>query len=91
MKSKKVPLRKCVGCQQMKHKKELLRIASNKEGVVFPDPSGKAHGRGAYVCRDSGCLDLAIKNKSLNRSFQKKIPDDVYDTLKELFQKEIVT
>ncbi len=88
MKQHKVPLRKCVGCQEMKSKKELIRIVSNKDGQVHLDPTGKAHGRGAYICRQKECFQKIMKNKALNRAFQRDVPDGVYKMLEAEFKKE---
>ena len=80
---KKVPLRKCIGCQEMKHKKSLIRIVKNKEDAFFVDFTGKLNGRGAYICPDEACLSAAIKTKGLERAFECKIPDEVYEQLKK--------
>ena len=88
MKQKKVPLRKCIVCQEMKDKKELIRIVANKEGQVHVDPTGKAHGRGAYLCRQAACFDKLKKSKALNRAFHREIPDEVFESLKDSFEKE---
>ena len=82
MKKKKIPLRKCVGCQEMKPKKELIRVVCDKEGATNLDNTGKAHGRGAYICNDLECFEKARKNRGLNRSFGKEVPDEVYEHLK---------
>lgn len=81
--TKKLPLRKCVGCQEMKSKKEMIRVIRTGEGEFLLDQTGKKNGRGAYVCPDQKCLDLAIKNKGLERSFKQGIPQDVYESLKK--------
>lgn len=83
MQNKKLPLRMCVGCGEMKPKKALVRIVKNKEDEIFVDLTGKAGGRGAYVCRDAGCLAKAQKSRRLERAFSGKIPDDVYLRLEE--------
>lgn len=80
-KIRKVPLRKCVGCQEMKDKRSLLRIVLTPDGEVFLDTTGKQNGRGAYVCNDSACLQLARKKKSLERALKTAIPDAVYERL----------
>ena len=82
MKKKKTPLRKCIGCQEMKPKRELIRIVSNKEGEIHLDDTGKAHGRGAYICPDQECFEKVRKTRGLNRSFGKEVPDEVYQDLK---------
>jgi len=82
MKQKKVPLRKCTGCQEMKNKKELIRIVRSAEGEFSIDTKGKKPGRGAYICSDADCLSLAHKSKGLERSFKSAVPKDVYESLK---------
>lgn len=84
-KQKKIPQRKCIACQERDSKKGLIRIVKNKEGQIFLDPSGKASGRGAYICKDVECLKKAIKTKALNKSFKIEVPNEVYENLlKEL-------
>lgn len=84
---KKVPMRKCVGCQEMKSKKEMIRVIRTEEGEFLLDATGKKNGRGAYICPDKECLSKAIKSKGLERSFKQSIPKDVYETLeKEMSQ-----
>ncbi|WP_250160224.1 RNase P modulator RnpM [Caloranaerobacter azorensis] len=83
VKKRKVPLRKCVGCNEQKPKKELVRIVKNKEGVVSIDLTGKANGRGAYICRNIDCLEKAVKGKRLNRALETDIPQEIYIKLKE--------
>ena len=70
MKEKKVPMRMCVGCREMKPKKELIRVVKSPEGVVSMDLTGRKPGRGAYVCRSAECLKRAIKQKQLERAFE---------------------
>nr|WP_317282218.1 YlxR family protein [uncultured Sellimonas sp.] len=79
--NKKIPMRKCVGCQEMKEKKSLLRIIHTKEGEFCLDATGRKNGRGAYVCASGECLQKAIKNKGLERSFKQAIPKEVYEEL----------
>ncbi len=81
--AKKTPLRRCIGCNEMKDKKSLIRVIKSPEGDIQLDPTGKANGRGAYVCRNSECLMKAIKSKGLDRSFKVHISDEIYDKLKE--------
>ena len=81
--SKKIPVRRCVGCQEMKNKKEMIRVIRTKEGEFLLDATGKKNGRGAYVCPNGECLKLARKNKGLERSFQQAIPDEVYEALEK--------
>ncbi|SCG83405.1 putative protein ylxR ORF3 [Proteiniborus sp. DW1] len=81
MKVKKIPLRKCLGCSEGKPKRELIRIVKNKDGEIFVDLTGKANGRGAYICKTSDCLEKAIKTKRLNKALEVEIPDKIYDDL----------
>ena len=81
--AKKVPMRKCVGCQEMKSKKEMIRMIRDTEGKFGLDATGKKNGRGAYICPDRACLQAAIKNHGLERSFGQAIPEEVYETLKK--------
>ena len=83
---KKVPMRKCVGCGEMKNKKEMLRVLKTPEEEFVLDASGKKNGRGAYLCPSGECLERAIKSKGLERSFKQAIPSEVYDELKEEMQ-----
>ena len=83
MKQRKVPLRKCTGCQEMKNKKELIRIVRNDAGEFALDRTGKLPGRGAYICPNAECLAKAQKSKGLERSFKQEIPLDVYDRLEK--------
>jgi len=83
VKERKKPTRKCVGCNEMKEKQQLLRIVRDKEGNVFIDPTGKKSGRGAYICRDIKCFEAAKKGRRLEKAFDTRIPDEIYATLKE--------
>lgn len=83
MKVKKIPLRRCVGCNESKPKKELIRVVKNKEDEIFIDLTGKANGRGAYVCKDAECLKKAFKSKRLERALETKIPDEIYERLEK--------
>ena len=78
---KKIPMRQCIGCREMKPKKELIRVVRSPEGVISLDFRGKAPGRGAYLCPDSACLKRAVKSKALERSFETAIPQEIYDDL----------
>lgn len=80
---KKIPKRTCIGCNQEKEKKELLRIVKNKEGTIFFDQTGKANGRGAYLCKNQDCLEKTIKTKRLEKIFETKIDSKLYEALKE--------
>ena len=86
-KEKKIPVRKCVGCQQSKDKKELIRIVKNKEGEIFVDFTGKANGRGAYICLDKQCLEKAKKHNSLQRALGTKIDEETFHTLEDTLNK----
>ena len=86
MKNKKVPLRQCVGCGQMKGKKEMMRVLRTAEGDILLDTTGKKNGRGAYLCRSMECLKKARKNRGLERSFKMGIPNEVYDQLEKEFE-----
>lgn len=89
MKQKKVPLRKCTGCQQMKNKKELIRIVKKEDNTFAIDLTGKMSGRGAYICGTAECLEKAHKSKGLERSFKTAVPKEVYEKLKsELTEKK---
>ena len=80
---KKIPMRQCVGCREMKMKKELIRVVRSPEGVLSLDFKGKAPGRGAYLCPEPECLKRAIRSKALERAFSCQIPQEVYDALME--------
>lgn len=80
---KKIPLRKCTGCGEMKPKKELVRVIKTVEDNILMDLTGKMNGRGAYVCRDEECLKRAIKTKAIERSLGVSVSDDVYEQLKK--------
>lgn len=80
---KKVPMRMCVGCREMKPKKELLRVVRSPEGEVSLDPSGKKSGRGAYVCWQEACLMRAIKQKQLDRALETSIGPELTQQLKD--------
>ena len=87
---RKIPMRKCVGCQEMKSKKEMLRILKTAENEFVLDATGRKNGRGAYLCFSKECLEKARKNKGLERSFKQTIPKEVYENLeKELENLEV--
>ena len=79
---KQVPLRTCMGCNEKKTKKELIRIVKNKEGIITVDRTGKAEGRGAYICDSIQCLERVIKSKRLERALECKISEDIYEELR---------
>ncbi len=81
--SKKPHLRLCVGCRQRKEKKDMIRILRTTEGEITVDWTGKKNGRGAYLCKDPECLNKALKNRGLERSFQQKIPAETVERLKK--------
>lgn len=78
----KTPQRKCIGCNEMKDKKQLIRIVRNNEGCMNVDPVGKMPGRGAYICKCVQCFDAAVKAKRLEKAFKTKIPDEIYTALR---------
>lgn len=78
---KKIPMRMCVGCREMKPKRELVRIVCSKEGAIAVDETGKAPGRGAYVCPARGCLERAVKSRALERAFSSKVENEVFEAL----------
>lgn len=80
---KKVPMRQCIGCQEMKSKKDMMRVLKTPEDSIIIDVSGKKNGRGAYLCFSKECFEKAVKNKGLERSLKVKIPQDVYESLKK--------
>lgn len=83
MKVKKVPMRMCLGCQEMKPKKELIRIVRRaQDSLVQIDPTGKVAGRGAYICRDVNCLEKAFKLKRLEKALEVPISQEIYEQLK---------
>lgn len=89
MKERKVPMRMCVGCREMKPKRDLVRIVRSPEGAVSVDRTGKASGRGAYLCVDEACLARAVKTKALERALEVRIDDPLRETLgKEITRRE---
>lgn len=83
MSVKKVPLRKCTGCGEMKHKKEMFRIIKTPEDEIVLDTTGKKNGRGAYICNSAECFAKARKTKALERSLKTAIPEEIYDELEK--------
>ena len=83
---KKIPMRKCVGCQEMKSKREMIRILKTESEGIILDATGKKNGRGAYICPNAQCLKKAIENKGLERSFKMPVDKEVYDNLKGVFE-----
>lgn len=87
-KLRKIPLRRCTGCGEMKNKKELIRVVRSEEGQFFIDFTGKKPGRGAYVCKEASCLEKSVKQKGLERSFKLSVPKDLYEQLKQKLESE---
>ena len=88
--NKKVPMRKCVGCGEMKNKKEMMRVLKTTDEEFVLDATGKKNGRGAYLCFSKECFDKAVKSKGLERSFKQAIPKEVYEKLaKEMESLEV--
>lgn len=85
---KKIPMRKCTGCGELKPKKDLVRVIKDGNLEVKMDLTGKLNGRGAYVCRSMECLNKAIKTKAIERSLQTQISQEVYDKLKAELENE---
>ena len=85
--AKKIPLRQCVGCGEMKGKKDMIRVLKTVEDTFCLDDTGKKNGRGAYICKSRDCLQKAIKTKGLERSFKMSIPAEVSRSLEEEFDK----
>ena len=81
--NKKIPMRKCVGCQEMKSKKEMMCVLKTSEDTFELDATGKKNGRGAYLCFSKECFEKAVKNKGLERSFKQAIPKEVYEKLEK--------
>ena len=77
----KIPLRTCIACKQMKPKKEMLRIVKTADGEIFPDPTGKASGRGAYICTEEKCRALLGAKKLLNKAFSAPVGAEVYERI----------
>ena len=83
MSVKKIPLRQCIGCGEMKSKKEMIRVIKTAEGEILLDATGRKNGRGAYLCPSMGCFKKAVKGRGLERSFKMAIPREVYETLEK--------
>lgn len=82
MKPRKIPMRMCVGCREMKPKRELLRVVRSPEGEISLDTTGKKAGRGAYVCVSEQCLQRAVKSRQLDRALETKVDDTVFEALR---------
>lgn len=81
--NKKIPLRKCTGCGEMKSKKEMIRVLKTAENEIVIDATGKKNGRGAYLCYSRECFEKAVKSRGLERSLKMSIPKEVYERLRE--------
>lgn len=81
--SRKIPLRKCTGCGEMRSKKELIRVLKTAENEIIIDATGKKNGRGAYLCYSRECFEKAVKSRGLERSLKMSIPKEVYERLRE--------
>lgn len=86
--AKKIPVRQCVGCGEMKSKKEMMRVLKTAEDEICLDVTGKKNGRGAYLCKQMECLQKARKNKGLERSLKTSIPEEIYDALEQEFHSQ---
>jgi hypothetical protein len=82
-KQRKIPLRQCIACRELKEKKEMLRIVKNKDGEIFLDFSGKAAGRGAYICDNAECIKKLKKQRLINKVFSCEVDDKVYQDIEE--------
>lgn len=86
---KKIPMRKCIGCNEMKNKKEMLRVLRTTDGEIVLDATGRQNGRGAYLCRSRECLKMAVKSRGIERSLKMAVPREIYENLeKEMEQLE---
>ncbi len=85
---KKIPLRQCLGCREMKPKRELVRVVRAPDGAVSLDFKGKSPGRGAYVCPNEECLKKAVKSRALERALEAQIPEDIYEGLAGVTEKQ---
>ena len=88
MKQKKIPMRRCTGCGEQKPKKELVRVVKTPDGEILLDLTGKASGRGAYICNNAECLKKARKSKRIDRTFEMTNPDEVYKQMEEEISKD---
>lgn len=80
---KKISMRRCTGCGEMKSKKEMIRVIRTAEGEILLDATGKKNGRGAYLCFSAECLEKAVKSRGLERSLKVPVPQEVYENLKK--------
>lgn len=89
MKTKSIPQRKCTGCQEMKDKNQLIRIVKIDDNSFEIDFTGKKNGRGAYICKNTACLEKAQKSRGLERSFKGRVPQEMYNNLLRSLEKEV--
>ncbi len=82
---KKIPMRTCIGCRNVRPKNEMIRIVRTKDGLVEPDITGKAEGRGAYVCKNAECFLKLRKTKALNRTFKTSVSEETYEKIRPAF------
>jgi predicted RNA-binding protein YlxR (DUF448 family) len=88
MAGKKEPVRMCIACRRGRKKEELIRVVKSKDGRIEVDISGKADGRGAYICRNTGCVDAAYKKKGIQRALRSEVGESVYDELRRSVERE---
>lgn len=86
MGTKKIPMRMCTACREMKPKRELIRVVKTSEGEIRLDTTGKLNGRGAYICNSKECFVKARKTGALSRAFETAVPDDVYSQLERALE-----
>ncbi|MCM1089031.1 MAG: YlxR family protein [Muribaculaceae bacterium] len=87
--AKKIPMRQCVGCREMKNKKEMMRVLKTADDSIILDTTGRKNGRGAYLCMTKECLMKARKSKGLERSLKIAIPEEVYESLEKEFEENV--
>ncbi len=88
MKKRKIPMRKCIGCMESFQKRDLCRIVKNKEGEIKVDSTGKANGRGVYICKNIECYEKAIKSNRLKKALDAEIPKNIYEEVKAVIEKD---
>lgn len=87
---KKIPVRQCLGCREMKPKRELVRIVRSPDGAIALDKAGKLPGRGAYLCPDAECLKKARKSRAVERALDTAVPPEIYDELTARMESEVL-
>lgn len=85
---RKIPMRMCLGCHEMKNKSELVRVVKDKEGNIFLDLTGKANGRGAYICKNIECLQKAKKSNAIGRAFSQEVSEEIYGKMESELKNE---